>query len=252
MRNRGCASSTALLARVACRLAPGGPDARDRQPMPGGSSTPSSAKQAAYADVAKQIWSFAGGRLPGGEEQRAAAGAARSARASRSRRASPTMPTAFVASYGSGKPVIGIIGEFDALPGPVAGGRARAEARSTAGAPGHGCGHNLLGTASMAAAIAVKDWLASTGRAGHGALLRHAGRGRRRRQGLHGARRPVQRRRRGRHLAPGRRATTASASTNLANISAASSASTASPRTPPPRPSRGRSALDAVEAMDTW
>ena len=76
------------------------------------------------------------------------------------------MPTAFVASFGSGKPVIAIIGEYDALPGTVAGGGARAESSHTPAAPGHGCGHNLFGTASMAAAIAVKDWLATTGRAG--------------------------------------------------------------------------------------
>ncbi len=65
------------------------------------------------------------------------------------------MPTAFVATYGSGKPVIGILAEFDALPGlsqtaspekdPIAGKDA-----------GHGCGHHLFGTASVAAGIAIK------------------------------------------------------------------------------------------------
>ena len=67
------------------------------------------------------------------------------------------IPTAFVASYGNAaEPVIGILGEFDALPGlsqdcvpyrnPLA-----------SGAPGHGCGHNLLGVAGLAAVMAVKQ-----------------------------------------------------------------------------------------------
>lgn len=65
------------------------------------------------------------------------------------------MPTAFVAEFGSGRPIIGILAEYDALPGlsqkvsperdPV-----------TADAPGHGCGHSGLGTAATGAAIAVK------------------------------------------------------------------------------------------------
>ncbi len=72
------------------------------------------------------------------------------------------IPTAFVASYGSGKPVIGILAEFDALPGvsqqaiperkPVPGGKA-----------GHACGHHLFGVGSAAAAIAAKHWLEQTG-----------------------------------------------------------------------------------------
>jgi aminobenzoyl-glutamate utilization protein B len=68
--------------------------------------------------------------------------------------------TAFIAEWGQGKPVIAILGEYDALPGlsqesiperkPV-----------VAGAPGHGCGHNLFGAASALAAVTVKDYLAS-------------------------------------------------------------------------------------------
>lgn len=76
------------------------------------------------------------------------------------------MPTAFTASHGSGRPVIVVIGEFDALPGlsQQAGDSARNVLKT--GAPGHGCGHNLLGTASAAAAIAVKEWLVQGRRAG--------------------------------------------------------------------------------------
>ena len=72
------------------------------------------------------------------------------------------MSTAFVASFGSGKPVIVIMGEFDALPGmsqkeepvidPV-----------KAGAPGHACGHNLLGSASALAAVAIKEEMQARG-----------------------------------------------------------------------------------------
>ena len=76
------------------------------------------------------------------------------------------MPTAFTASYGSGKPVIAILGEFDALPG-LSQAAGEADRRPViAGAPGHACGHNLLGTASAAAAIAVKEWLAQGRRPG--------------------------------------------------------------------------------------
>ena len=75
------------------------------------------------------------------------------------------MPTAFTASFGQGAPVIGILGEFDALPGvsqaavpersPIAGQDA-----------GHACGHHLFGAASAEAAIAVKDWMLATHQTG--------------------------------------------------------------------------------------
>ncbi|MBY0421205.1 MAG: amidohydrolase, partial [Parvularculaceae bacterium] len=71
------------------------------------------------------------------------------------------IPTAFVATYGSGGPVIGVLAEFDALPGinqdasperkPVDGKNA-----------GHACGHNLFGAGSMGAAISIKKWLEET------------------------------------------------------------------------------------------
>lgn len=67
-------------------------------------------------------------------------------------------PTAFVASYGEGKPVIAILGEFDALPGLS---QAAVPDRSpvAASAPGHGCGHNLLGSGAALAAVAVKEYM---------------------------------------------------------------------------------------------
>lgn len=66
------------------------------------------------------------------------------------------IPTAFVASYGSGKPVIGILGEFDALPMLSQKGRVPEQDPLIQGGPGHGCGHNMMGTAGISAAIAVK------------------------------------------------------------------------------------------------
>ena len=65
------------------------------------------------------------------------------------------MPTAFVASYGSGQPVIGVLAEFDALPGMSQ--QAVPDKKPvTTGQPGHACGHHLFGTASVAAGIEIK------------------------------------------------------------------------------------------------
>src|SRR5204862_4054106 len=61
------------------------------------------------------------------------------------------MPTAFTAEWGSGHPVIGLMGEFDALPG-LSQKDTPTQSAATDGAPGHGCGHNLLGSASALAA----------------------------------------------------------------------------------------------------
>lgn len=66
------------------------------------------------------------------------------------------MPTAFVASYGSGKPVIGILAEYDALPGLSQDNTAFKKARIEGGA-GHGCGHNLFGAGSLGAALVLKE-----------------------------------------------------------------------------------------------
>ena len=75
------------------------------------------------------------------------------------------MPTAFVAEYGSGKPVIGILAEMDALPGVS---QAAVPERSPLRGriSGHACGHHLFGTASTSAGIALKNWLASNRRSG--------------------------------------------------------------------------------------
>ncbi len=73
------------------------------------------------------------------------------------------MPTCFVATWGGGKPVIGILGEFDALPMLSQQPLNPRQTPLVNGAPGHGCGHNMMGTAGVAAAIAVKKSMEENG-----------------------------------------------------------------------------------------
>ena len=71
------------------------------------------------------------------------------------------IPNAFRAEYGSGKPVIAYLGEFDALSALSQKAGCAVREPITAGAPGHGCGHNLLGVGALGAAIAVKEMIES-------------------------------------------------------------------------------------------
>jgi aminobenzoyl-glutamate utilization protein B len=157
------------------------------------------------------------------------------------------MPTAFIASYGTGKPVIGILGEYDALPGVSQ--DAVPELKKVEGRPaGHACGHHLFGTASAAAAIAVKDWLIANKKGGtirfYGTPAEEGGSGKvyMVREGLFKDVDVVF------HWHPGAQ-NNASAGSSLANktgkfrfYGVASHAAAA--------PDRGRSALDGVEAMN--
>jgi aminobenzoyl-glutamate utilization protein B len=70
------------------------------------------------------------------------------------------MPTAFVATYGQGKPVISVLGEFDALPG-ISQEAKPIKSPLVNGGAGHGCGHNLFGAGSLGAAIAIKELIES-------------------------------------------------------------------------------------------
>ncbi len=157
------------------------------------------------------------------------------------------IPTAFVASYGSGEPVIGIMGEFDALPGLS---QTAAPERETLveGAAGHACGHHLFGVASAAAAIGMKEWLETNQKVGtirfYGTPAEEGGAGKvyMVRAGLFDEVDVML------HWHPSS-ANDASPGTTLANKSGkfrfygeASHAAFA--------PERGRSALDAVEAMN--
>ncbi len=75
------------------------------------------------------------------------------------------MPTAFVAEWGSGRPVVGILAEFDALPG-LSNTTAPRQEPLREGAPGHGCGHNLFGAGSTGAAVAAKEVMEARGLTG--------------------------------------------------------------------------------------
>lgn len=110
-----------------------------------------------YAGIAKQIWGFA---EVGYQEVKSSALLQQELS-----EAGFTLdvgvagaPTAFTATFGSGKPVIAVIGEFDALPGLSQDATPFKKAVAEGGA-GHGCGHHLFGTASVATAIAVKEWM---------------------------------------------------------------------------------------------
>jgi aminobenzoyl-glutamate utilization protein B len=75
------------------------------------------------------------------------------------------LQTAFVAEWGTGRPVLGLLGEYDALAG-LSQKRQPTPMPEVKGGPGHGCGHNLLGTGCVASAAALARWLAATGRLG--------------------------------------------------------------------------------------
>ena len=75
------------------------------------------------------------------------------------------IPTAFVATYGSGAPVVGMMAEYDAIAG-MSQDTVPYQKVLVPGAAGHACGHNLLGTGSVAGAVAVSKWLAATGFSG--------------------------------------------------------------------------------------
>lgn len=110
-----------------------------------------------YAGVAKQIWGFA---EVGYQEVKSSALLQQELRTAgfTVKAGVADIPTGFTAEFGSGKPVIGILGEFDALPGLSQDASPFKKAVAEGGA-GHGCGHHLFGTASTAAAIAVKEWM---------------------------------------------------------------------------------------------
>jgi aminobenzoyl-glutamate utilization protein B len=105
--------------------------------------------------VSDKIWAYAETALRENKSAKELADYAE-AQGFRLKRGVAGMPTAFTAEYGSGKPIIGIMGEFDALPGISQKAQPTKEAL-TPGAPGHGCGHNLFGAGSLGAAVAIKE-----------------------------------------------------------------------------------------------
>jgi aminobenzoyl-glutamate utilization protein B len=204
------------------------------------------AKADAYGDIARQIWSFA---EVGYQEVKSSALLQQQLRDAGFdvKAGLADIPTSFTATWGSGKPVVGIIGEFDALPGLSQAAQPDRKPIVANGA-GHGCGHHLFGTASTAAAIAVKEWLVANKRSGtlrfYGTPAEEGGSGKvyMLRAGLFDDVDAVV------TMHPGDR-NAASASSTLANITGkfrfrglSAHASSA--------PHRGRSALDGVEAMN--
>ncbi|MEP0132892.1 MAG: amidohydrolase [Eudoraea sp.] len=116
-------------------------------------------KSEAYADIAQNIWEFAEmGYLE--EKSSALLQKTMSDEGFTIKKGVAGIPTAFIAEYGSGAPIIAILGEYDALPGLSQ--KAVPEKASADKEAGHGCGHHLFGTASAAAAIAVKDWMSAS------------------------------------------------------------------------------------------
>ena len=157
------------------------------------------------------------------------------------------IPTAFVATYGSGKPIIGILAEFDALPGVSQTAEPYREERADNTA-GDACGHHLFGTASVAAGIAIKQYMAEHGLTGtlrvYGTPAEEGGGGKvyMVRAGLFDDVDAVL------HWHPGNQ-NSASAASSLSNKSA-KFRFYGKPSHAAASPERGRSALDAVEAMD--
>lgn len=117
------------------------------------------------AELSRKVWEYAEVAL---EERRSAALLASylEARGFRVERGVARLPTAFVATWGSGPPIIGYLAEYDALPG-LSQAAAVAEQRPvTEGGPGHGCAHNLLGAGVVGAAVALAETLSSELRPG--------------------------------------------------------------------------------------
>ncbi len=117
------------------------------------------AHRADLIDLSNKVWNFAETAL---KETRSSALLADYAEKSgfKVKRGVAGLPTAFSAEFGEGKPIIGIMGEYDALPGLSQKAQPTREALQS-GAPGHGCGHNLLGVGALGAALAVKERIKS-------------------------------------------------------------------------------------------
>ncbi|STI86357.1 aminobenzoyl-glutamate utilization protein B [Escherichia coli] len=118
-----------------------------------------------YTDIADQIWDHPETRFEEFWSAEHLASALESASFTVTRNVG-NIPNAFIASFGQGKPVIALLGEYDALAGLSQQAGCAQPTSATPGENGHGCGHNLLGTAAFAAAIAVKKWLEQYGQGG--------------------------------------------------------------------------------------
>jgi aminobenzoyl-glutamate utilization protein B len=138
-------------------------------PMLASAATQSATKRAAIASIdthaaaltqlSDQVWEFAETALREHRSAKVLADFAES-QGFKVERGVSNMPTAFIATFGTGKPIIAIMGEYDALPGVSQKATAQQSALVEGGA-GHGCGHNLFGAASLGAALAIKEQIAA-------------------------------------------------------------------------------------------
>ena len=108
-----------------------------------------------FIDLSDQIWAFAETALQEYKSSKLLSDYAES-KGFKVTRGVAGMPTAFIAEFGSGRPYIGILGEYDALPG-ISQKASPVREPLVEGAAGHGCGHNMFGAASMGAALAIKE-----------------------------------------------------------------------------------------------
>ena len=110
-------------------------------------------------NLSRQIWTFAEIAMQEKQSSKVLADFAE-AKGFKITRAAANIPTAFIAEFGTGRPIIGILGEFDALPGSSQKAQPTKEPLNEGGS-GHACGHNLFGAGSLGAAIAIKELIAA-------------------------------------------------------------------------------------------
>ena len=115
-------------------------------------------KEEAYSDISRKIWEYA---ELGFHEYQSAKLLQNTLEAEgfQVETGLAGIPTAFKGTFGAGRPVVAFLGEFDALPGLSQKPGIDIQEKREGTDCGHGCGHNLLGTGSLAAAVAVKDYL---------------------------------------------------------------------------------------------
>jgi aminobenzoyl-glutamate utilization protein B len=137
-----------------CLIAAAPAAAADLEPLKEEAVAAVDARSAELVGLADQIWAFA---EPALRETRSAALLEHflESEGFAVNRGVAGLPTAFIATFGEGHPIIGVLGEYDALPGISQRAQPTQEALEP-GAAGHGCGHNLLGTAGVGAALAIK------------------------------------------------------------------------------------------------
>jgi aminobenzoyl-glutamate utilization protein B len=159
MNHKWVSCTTLALASITICLAPLSADAASQSPTKRAAVASIDTHAATLAKLSDQVWAFAETALLEYRSAKLLADFAES-QGFRVERGISNMPTAFVATFGSGKPIIAIMGEYDALPG-VSQKATSEQSPLVEGAAGHACGHNLFGAASLGAALAIKEQIAA-------------------------------------------------------------------------------------------